>query len=68
MTERYGEDKFPKMPILSKTRRKYFKRIYYRKMETIMRSNTIRNKIKNTIIAGCLILSLVLGILLYLGR
>ena len=68
MAERYGEDKFPKMPILSKTRRKYLKRIYYRKMEVVLRSNTIRNRIKNTIIAGCLILSLVLGILLYLGR
>ena len=56
------------MPLLSKTRRKYLKRIYYRKMETIMRSNTHQRKLRRLFIMICFIVSAILAALLYVGR
>ena len=56
------------MPILSKTRRKYLKRIYYRKMETLMRSNTHQRKFRRFVITICFIVSAILAALLYVGR
>ena len=56
------------MPMLSKTRRKYLKRIYYRKMETLMRSNTHQRKFRHLVVMICFIVSAILAALLYVGR
>ena len=56
------------MALLSKTRRKYLKRIYYRKMEAIMRSNTHQKKFRRLVITICFTISAILAALLYVGR
>ena len=56
------------MTILSKTRFKYFKRIYRRKMETMMRSNSHRARFRRLVITICFLASAILAALLYVGR
>ena len=56
------------MAIISKTKRKYFKRMYYRKMEVLLRSNSYKKTISRFIIAICFVISAILAGLLYLGR
>gem|GEM_PF-3850247 len=56
------------MAIISKTKRKYFKRIYYRKMEVLLRSNSYKKTISRFLIGICFVVSAILAGLLYFER
>ncbi len=54
------------MPILSRMRKRYIKRWYYRKVENVLRSNSHRAFIRRSIIGLCLLTSIILAALVYL--
>lgn len=54
------------MAIISRMRKRYIKRWYYRKVENVLRSNSHRAFLRRAIIGLCLLASMILAALVYL--